>query len=432
MTPKHRTRPTYRTQTLAILGVLLLLVGAMTPIALAQEDGVTVAASPANPTIANGESVTFDVVVEGADTVGAIEGDVALTNPSVAEITAVSLGGSPALESARVAADGDSAAFEAIYGNDPLTGSSVVVATVTVVGTADGQTGIDLFDVAAGDAAGASLAVTSVSDSSLTVGSSTDQPTEEPPATTDEPPVTTDEPTEQPPATTDEPPATTEEPPATTEQPPATTEQPPTTTEQPPTTTEEPPTTTEEPPATTDEPPATTEEPPSTTEEPTEEPTEQPTEQPTETPDDGTDGDDGDDGESTYFQVDFVVGEPKSHVGPDDGFYSDEQRLVRYAHGVDDRTTRSGSTPTLADDAAACLDAGYVQVEDGTATISFAVDDGCELTLSLVSYEKPGAGFDRGVSQEMVDASTGTFGPGEYSLTVELPDGDEVDASAPA
>lgn len=165
--------------------------------------------------------------------------------------------------------------------------------------------------------------------------------------------------------------------------------------------------------APTTEPP-TTEEP--ATDVPTEQPTDEPIDEPTEepTPEDSSD--------RTYFQVDFIVGEPKEQVGPENGFYSDENRLIRFAHGVDGEQTRGGSVPTLAADAASCLDAGYVTThEDNTATVSFTVEEGCELTLSLVSYEKPGPGFDRDVTQELVDSSTDTFGPGEYTLTVDLP-----------
>ena len=172
---------------------------------------------------------------------------------------------------------------------------------------------------------------------------------------------------------------------------------------------------TEEP--TTEEP--TTEQ-PTTAEPPTEEPT---TEVPT------TEGPTTEaPADETYYQVDFVVGEPKEQVGPEEGFYSDENRLIWFAHGVDSEQTRGGSVPTLDADAASCLDAGYIQVDDGRTSVPFTVEEGCELTLSLVSYEKPGPDFDRSVTQDLVDSSTDTFGPGEHTLTVDLPASQESEA----
>ena len=393
-------------QRAALLGVLILLIGAAAPVAFAQQnDGVTIGFDPVQQSVDVGDTVTYDIVVRNADTVGAAEADIELTDPSVATITDITLSGTDAdtnpLAAATVGPDGSSATFAVAYGNDPLegNGSDITVATVTVEGTTAGETALQLSDVAVGNDAGASYTVESGNDATLTVGA-TDEPTTEQPTTEDpttEAP-TTDEPTTEGPITEK---PTTEAP--TTGEP---TEQP--TTENP--ATEEP--TTEEP--TSEEP---TTEAPTTEAPPTEEPTtEQPTtEEPTaEAPAD-----------ETYYQVDFVVGEPKEQVGPDDGFYSDEHRLIRFAHGVDSEQTRGGSVPTLDANTASCLDADYIHVDDGMATVSFTVKEGCELTLSLVSYEKPGPEFDRSVTQNLVDASTKTFGPGEYTLTVDLPTSQE-------
>ena len=378
-------------QRAAVLGVLVLLIGAAAPVAFAQQnDGVTIGFDPVQQSADVGDTVTYEIVVQNADTVGAAEADIELTDPSVATITDITLSGTdPAsnpLAAATVGPDGETATFAAAYGNDPLegNGSDITVATVTVEGTAAGETDLQLSDVAVGNDVGASYTAASGNDATLTIGDAQQPTTGEP---TTEQPTTAEPPTEEP--TTEAP--TTEEP--TTEQP--TTEEP--TTEAPPT--EEP--ATEEP---------TIEQP--TTEEPT---TEEPT---TEAPAD-----------ETYYQVDFVVGEPKEQVGPDGGFYSDENRLIRFAHGVDSEQTRGGSVPTLDADAARCLDAGYITIHgDNTAAVSFTVEEGCELTLSLVSYEKPGPGFDRSVTQDLVDSSTDTFGPGEYTLTVDLPASQESEA----
>ena len=424
-------------QRAAILGVLVLLLGAAAPVAFAQQnDGVTIGFDPVQQSADVGDTVTYDIVVQNADTVGAAEADIELTDPSVATITDISLSGTDAasnpLAAATVGPDGESASFAVAYGNDPLEGdgSAITVATVTVEGTAAGETALQLSGVAVGNDAGASYAVASVTDATLTVGDFP-QPTTEAPTTeappTEEPPTeepTTEEPTTEDPTTAE---PSTEEP--TTEGP--TTEQPTTevpTTEQPTTeapTTEAPTTeapTTEVP--TTEGP--TTEEP--TTEKPTDQPTEEPateeptTEQPT-TEEPTTEEPTAEaPADETYYQVDFVVGEPKEQVGPEGGFYSDENRLIRFAHGVDSEQTRGGSVPTLDADVASCLDAGYVTIHgDNTATVRFTVEEGCELTLSLVSYEKPGPDFDRSVTQDLVDSSTDSFGPGEYTLTVDLP-----------
>ena len=403
MTRNSTKRLTVNRQRAAVLGVLILLLGAATPVAFAQQnDGVTIGFDPVQHNANVSDTVTYEIVVQNADTVGAAEADIELTDPSVGTITDITLSGTDAasnpLAEATVGPDGETATFAVAYGDDSLEGdgTGITVATVTVEGLAAGETDLQLSNVAVGNDVGASYTVGSVNGATLTVGDAQQPTTEEP--TTEEPtteqPTTeepsTEEPTTEAPTTED---PTTAEPPTeepTTEVP--TTEQP--TTEQP--ATEAPPT--EEP--TTEQP--TTERPP--TEEPT---TEEPT---TEAPTD-----------ETYFQVDFVVGEPKEQVGPADGFYSDEERLIRFAHGVDEQQTRGGSVPTLAADSANCLDAGYIQTNGGMATVSFTVEEDCELTLSLVSYEKPGADFDRSVTQHLVDSSTETFGPGEYTLTVDLP-----------
>jgi PKD repeat protein len=138
-----------------------------------------------------------------------------------------------------------------------------------------------------------------------------------------------------------------------------------------------------------------------------------------------------DDGDVAYYQVDFVEGEPLENLGPadSDNFYSDQHRLVRAAHGSSEEpiTRTTGVLWSLDDDVNSCLDSQHFDIEDGTASITFTVKDGCELELSLVSYTKPGPGWSREMAtqQELFDSVTKTFGPGTHTLTVEVPTSDD-------
>ena len=138
MTQKPTRSITWK-RTAALFGVLILIVSAAGPTVLAQQsNGVTVSLEPAQQSVDIGDTVTYDVVVQNADTVGAAEADIELTDPSVATITGISLSGTdPAtnpLAAATVGPDGDSATFAAAYGNSPLDGdgSDITIATITV------------------------------------------------------------------------------------------------------------------------------------------------------------------------------------------------------------------------------------------------------------------------------------------------------------
>jgi hypothetical protein len=128
----------------------------------------------------------------------------------------------------------------------------------------------------------------------------------------------------------------------------------------------------------------------------------------------------------THYQVDFVEGEPLEQLGPagTDNFYSDQERLIQFVHGSsEDPVTRRGRPSTLAESTDRCVDDETIQVNGDTATITFTVAEGCTLDLSLVSYTKPQAEWTRETAdeQELIDASSDTFGPGTYTLTVDLP-----------
>jgi hypothetical protein len=130
-----------------------------------------------------------------------------------------------------------------------------------------------------------------------------------------------------------------------------------------------------------------------------------------------------------YYQVDFIGGEPYEELGPnaDNGFYADddEDRLFRYAFGNTEEGVTAKGTAWPSADLRGCVEYGHISQDGDTASITFTVNDSCEdVTLSLAVYEKDSPGFDRDVVQVLSDSETGTFGPGTYTLTVELPDGE--------
>jgi signal recognition particle receptor subunit beta len=139
-----------------------------------------------------------------------------------------------------------------------------------------------------------------------------------------------------------------------------------------------------------------------------------------------------DEPEVGYYQIDFIGGEPYVELGPeaDNGFYADddEDRLFRYAFGnTEDGVTDLGTAWPSAE-LRGCVDYQHISQDGDTASITFTVNESCEdVTLSLAVYEKDDPGFDRDMVQVLSDSDTGTFGPGTYTLTVELPDSDDSD-----
>jgi hypothetical protein len=125
------------------------------------------------------------------------------------------------------------------------------------------------------------------------------------------------------------------------------------------------------------------------------------------------------------YQVDFVVGEPNEVLGEDEmDFYGRQNRLVQYAHGDKDGITELDRWINSLDQSYRdCLTWGDIEVSGKTARVSFSVADGCELTMSLVSYTLPDGEFSFETADEQVlaDATTATYGPGDHVLEVELP-----------
>ena len=137
-----------------------------------------------------------------------------------------------------------------------------------------------------------------------------------------------------------------------------------------------------------------------------------------------------DEPEVGYYQVDFIGGEPYEELGPnaDNGFYADddEDRLFRYAFGNTEEGITDLGTAWPSAELRGCVEYGHISQDGDTASITFTVKENCEdVTLSLAVYEKDEPGFDRDMVQVLSDSDTGTFGPGTYTLTVELPDGED-------
>jgi cytochrome c oxidase assembly protein Cox11 len=129
-----------------------------------------------------------------------------------------------------------------------------------------------------------------------------------------------------------------------------------------------------------------------------------------------------------YYQIDFIAGEPYDELGPnaDNGFYADEDRLFRYAFGDTEEGITSKGTAWASAELRGCVEYGHISQDGDTASITFTVNESCEdVTLSLAVYEKDDPGFDRDMVQVLSDSDTGTFGPGTYTLTVELPESDD-------
>ncbi|ESP87095.1 glucoamylase / glycosyl hydrolase [Candidatus Halobonum tyrrellensis G22] len=134
----------------------------------------------------------------------------------------------------------------------------------------------------------------------------------------------------------------------------------------------------------------------------------------------------------TRYQVDFAAGEPIEELG-DDGLYADQDRLMRFAFGSVEEGITEKDTAWPSAEIRDCLDYGHiVEHDDGTASVTFTVADDCdETTLSLAVYSMPGDEFtaDTADEQVLLDSTTGTFGPGDHTITVDLPGGGADDGN---
>lgn len=135
-----------------------------------------------------------------------------------------------------------------------------------------------------------------------------------------------------------------------------------------------------------------------------------------------------------YYQVDFVATDPIKDLRGPEGTYADDQ-LIRFVHGSTEKPVMRRAPGVLAyaenTELAERIESHEITVENGTATVTFTVAEGSKpVELSLVSYTKPGPGWSPATEtkQEFVDAETGTFGSGTYTLTVSLP-GEDAEAN---
>ena len=122
-----------------------------------------------------------------------------------------------------------------------------------------------------------------------------------------------------------------------------------------------------------------------------------------------------------------MVGDPNEVLGEsEDDFYGRQGRLIQYVHGnADGVTERDTWLNSLDPETRRCVSSDPIEVSGDAASVAFTVAEGCELTLSLVSYTLPGGefSFETAGEQEMTAATTRTFGPGEHELSVGLPTG---------
>ena len=132
----------------------------------------------------------------------------------------------------------------------------------------------------------------------------------------------------------------------------------------------------------------------------------------------------GGESEPTNYQVDFVAGDPIEQLG-EGGLYAEQDRLLRYAWGsTEEGITDRGSAWASAEVRECLENYGHVGRTDGEARVTFTVADGCELTLSLAVHSLPGREFSAETAdeQELLDSETDTYGPGEHTIAVPLPE----------
>ena len=129
------------------------------------------------------------------------------------------------------------------------------------------------------------------------------------------------------------------------------------------------------------------------------------------------------DTEATNYQVDFVAGDPIDELG-EDGLYAEQNRLMRFAFGNSEDGITERDTAWPNESIRSAVDYGHIgENENGTASVTFTVADGENVTLSLVTYSLPGETFSMETAdqQELLNATTETYGPGEHTITVDLP-----------
>lgn len=168
MTTRHR--PTFAVVAAAL--VMLSTVAGVIALPAAAAGSTTVSVSPGEQSVSTQTTTTYQLVVDTPDNgVGAFEGQVTLTDGSVANITNVSIAGSPSFTTVDIADDNDSVYFDAAYLGNALTGTdAITIATVTVRSTANGKTGLNLSMKSLGDKDGGSYTVSDTNNGTLLSG----------------------------------------------------------------------------------------------------------------------------------------------------------------------------------------------------------------------------------------------------------------------
>ena len=177
---------TDRITQVAALTVAMLVALSMATGAAVAAGTTSISVSAADQTLEPGATTTVSVVLDdAAGGVGSAQLAVALTDPSVAEITDVELGTSPGNTDGPVFAADNSSVQGGYAFDDTADSGAVTVAVVTVEATAAGSTGVEVTappDVADGtlaffDEGGAGYTLDTVGSATLTVEAANSPPT---------------------------------------------------------------------------------------------------------------------------------------------------------------------------------------------------------------------------------------------------------------
>ena len=138
----------------------------------------------------------------------------------------------------------------------------------------------------------------------------------------------------------------------------------------------------------------------------------------------------GSESNATTYQVDFAAGQPIENLSAD-RLYAQQDRLMRFAFGNASAGITEKDTAWPSDRIRQCVDYGHIRERaNGTAAVTFTVPVYCDgVTLTLAVYSTPGEAFfpETASQQELLNATTETYGPGEHTITVDLPDGNQTD-----
>ena len=137
----------------------------------------------------------------------------------------------------------------------------------------------------------------------------------------------------------------------------------------------------------------------------------------------------GSDSNVTTYQVDFAAGQPIENLSAD-RLYAKQDRLLRFAFGNASAGITRKDTAWPSAEIRQCVEYGHIRERaNGTAAVTFTVPIYCdERQFTLAVYSTPGEAFfpETADQQVLLNATTDTYGPGEHTITVDLPDGNET------